>query len=81
MEDILYMVLDFRLIKGECIWKIYYTLTSLLKEVALNMSFGIRKDLDILYTNGGQNGPLPLILEIFCPETLFSNNIAIYHFL
>lgn len=52
MEDILYMVLDFRLIKGEYIWKIYYTLTSLLKEVALNMSFGIRKDLDILYTNG-----------------------------
>ena len=52
MEDILYMVLDFRLIKGEYIWKIYYTLTSFLKEVALNMSFGIRKDLDILYTNG-----------------------------
>ena len=52
MEDILYMVLDFRLIKGEYIWKIYYTLTSLLKEVALNMSFEIRKDLDILYTNG-----------------------------
>ena len=52
MEDILYNVLDFRLIKGEYIWKIYYTLTSLLKEVALNMSFEIRKDLDILCTNG-----------------------------
>ena len=31
--------------------------------------------------NKGKNGPLPLILEIFCPETLFPNNIAIYHIL
>ena len=29
----------------------------------------------------GQNGPLPLIIEIFCPETLFGKYIAIYHFL
>ena len=36
------MVLNFRLIKGEYIWKIFYKLTSsLLKQVALNISFGI----------------------------------------
>ena len=29
----------------------------------------------------GQNGPIPSIFEIFCPETLFRKNIAIYHFL
>ena len=34
-----------------------------------------------IYIYIGQNGLLPLILEIFCLETLFPNNIAIYHFL
>ena len=29
----------------------------------------------------GQNGQIPSILEIFCPKTLFRNNIVIYHFL
>ena len=29
----------------------------------------------------GQNGQIPSILEIFCPETLFWKNIVIYHFL
>ena len=28
----------------------------------------------------GQNGQIPSILEIFCPETLFWKNIVIYHF-
>ena len=35
----------------------------------------------ILQRKSGQNGPLPLIIEIFCPETLFGKNIAKYHFL
>ena len=30
---------------------------------------------------GGQNGQIPSVLEIFCPKTLFRNNIVIYHFL
>ena len=29
----------------------------------------------------GQNGQIPSILEIFCPEILFRKNTVIYHFL
>ena len=46
------MVLEFRLFKGEYVRKIYYKLTFLLKQVALNILFGIwKEDLNILYTN------------------------------
>ena len=45
------MALDFKLFKGEYVRQIYYTLTFLLKQVALNILFGIWKDLNILYTN------------------------------
>ena len=50
------------------------------ESIGNKLGFGSNGPRTQVCSNAGQNGPLPLILEIFCPETLFPNNIGIYHF-
>ena len=53
-----------------------------LKKILFNWADQIGRPNDkFTYRNSGQNGPLPLILEIFRPETLFGKYIGKYHFL
>ena len=53
-----------------------YVVTYLGKMVVIE-----REIRSLMITWLGQNGQIPSIFEIFCPETLFRKNIVIYHFL